>query len=245
MREPLNTLIYGSCVARDVLRVVPEAFELSRYIARQSWVSAFSPPVPVPDLSKLASSFQRRSIEGDFGSTAAPLIRRHSETTDVMLMDLASDRHGIVEVDGSYVSLTPEHRRAFGGIMPGGKVIHFGTDRHFSLFSLSAERAKATIEDAGLQEQSFILKFQFTERTVDGEPVPAGRRTPTEDNGLFLRYYDELARLGFNFSTLPDELAVSTSEHRWGAASDHFVDAAYQWWAKDVTARVTAKAPRP
>jgi hypothetical protein len=239
MAETLRTLVYGSCVARDVLRVVPEPFSLNGYIARQCWVSAFSSPVQIPDISALTSRFQIRALEGDFRSNAVEQINQHAPRTDLMLIDLASDRHGAVALDGGHVSLTPEHRRAFGGVVKGGKRVPFGSDAHYGMFRRAATGAKNAFEAAGLWDKTFVLRFLFTEHTSSGGTVPRERTTPAEDNAHFARYYDALADLGFQFSDLPDRLAVSTDDHVWGAGSDHFIDEAYLWWANDVTSRVT------
>jgi hypothetical protein len=237
MSEPYRTVIWGSCVARDVLRVVPRPFTLNDYIARQCWLSAHSRSVPVPDLSTISSRFQVRALEGDFRSSAMGRIEHHAPATDLLLIDLASDRHGAVAVGDGYVSLTPEHRRAFGGMMPGGKRIPFGSDKHFSAFRRAAAGIRDAIVSAGLWDQTFVLRFRFTDRTINGDPVPPERTTPAEDNARIEPYYDVLERLGYQFSVLPDELGASTHDHAWGAGSDHFVDEAYQWWADDVTSR--------
>ena len=42
----LNSLIYGSCVSRDLARIDAGNFLTGYYVARQSWISAWSTPCP-------------------------------------------------------------------------------------------------------------------------------------------------------------------------------------------------------
>lgn len=242
MPRPLRTLIYGSCVARDVVRVVPEPFELVRYVARQSWVSAYWPASTVPDVSHLQSAFQRRAISGDFGSTAPRLLRRLSSQVDLVLIDIASDRHGVMRIGRGFVSLTPDHRRAFDGpFAPDGEFIPFGTDQHLALFTEAATRAAASLQSEGTLGRAVVLAFPFTDRLDTGGAVAKEKVAVSTLNALYQPYYSALAERGFHILRLPQELAVSTADHTWGPGVDHFADPAPVWWASQLLASGVAR----
>lgn len=229
---PIRTLIYGSCVSRDVLRIAPEPFQLTGYIARQSWISAFTTPVPSPDLSHVASAFQARNLDGDFRSTARQLMRRHSEATDVLLIDIASDRHGVAQYGDGYVSLTPDHKRAFGGMIRGGRRVPFASPRHLGLFSAAVKRGSGALGRLGLMEKALVLRAPFTDVTTTGVPMKGG--SVTKLNAQYEPYYEVLAAAGLEIVDLPAELAVADPGHTWGLAPDHYADPAYQWWAERI-----------
>lgn len=231
-------------MARDIVRLVPEPFALVRYIARQSWVSAYSPSLPVPDLEHVQSAFQRRAIAGDFGSTAPRLLRRMSTDVDRVLVDIASERHGVMRVGRGFVSLTPDHHRAFNGpYEPGGEVIAFGSEEHVDLFTAAVGRAAAALRSEGTLDRVVVLRFPFADRLETGEPVVRDRMAPPTLNALVQPYYTAFAEHGFSTLRLPDELAVSSADHLWGPAVDHFAEAAPLWWAgRLVGERRVAKA---
>ena len=238
---PLRTAIYGSCVARDVLRVVPDPFEVTGYIARQSWVSAFTPPVKAPDLSHVKSAFQARNIRGDFESNAGERLTRLAAESDIVLIDIASDRHGVAAYEGGYVSLTPDHRRAFKGIVPGGRMIPFGSDEHLTLFRSSMMRAAELLLDLDVLDKTYILEAPFTDRTVTGEPMVGFGETAEEINVKYKPYYNVLGAGGFQLLPLPEELAVADHQHQWGPGQDHYADPAYHWWAEQIEARARGR----
>lgn len=226
---PIQTFIHGSCVARDVIRVVPDPFRLRGYVARQTIASGFTKPATVPDLSHIHSAFQRRALEGDFSSDVATQIRAEARRTDIVLIDIASDRHGLAAIGGGYASTTPDHIRAFGGVVPGGRRIRFGTDRHLDLFRAGAERAARTLDRYSLR--SLVLGFDFTQQMSDGSTYETSGMPADEINALYEPYYRLLEQTGFEISWLPTEHTLIDPDHKWGPGLDHFIEPAYQWWA--------------
>lgn len=234
--QPIRTLIYGSCVARDVVRVVPEPFDVTGYIARQSWVSAFTAPVPAPELPHIKSGFQARNVRGDFESNAGERIRGLSEDADVLLVDIASDRHGAVAYGNGYASFTPDHRRAFGGIVPGGSHVPFGSGEHRELFTTAVQRGAEVLSELDLFEKTLVLGVPFTDRTTTGEPMTVSRETAASINAKYEPYYEAFSAAGFRIAELPSALAVADPHHEWGPGQDHYADPAYHWWADQISA---------
>lgn len=103
--------IYGSCVGRDIVRLLPGKYTLLHYAARQSWISAASLPLAKPDPVDLGP-FSKRSLVGDFTSNVPMLLRGISRKSDVILIDIATDRHGVYRVGSSYISNTGELKRS-------------------------------------------------------------------------------------------------------------------------------------
>lgn len=240
----IRTLVYGSCVGRDIPRVVTGKFELTGYIARQTWISAFTNPVEAPDLPRPGSNFQARSVKGDFESNARSAFRRLAADTDVLVIDIASDRHGAAAYQGGYVSLTPDHRRTFGGIVPGGQRIPFGSAKHRRLFATAVRRGVASLDKIGLLDRTVVLEAPFTDRTITGEPMPGPRESADRINEAYVPYYDALRAAGLPTLRLPDELAVADLGHEWGPGQDHYAERAYHWWADRLTEWVTASTAR-
>lgn len=211
-----------------MLRVVPEPFEEVDYIARQSWVSAFTDPIPAPDLSHMTSELRARNVRGDFESDAR---ERLAAKSDIVLLDIASELNGAGAYRGGYVSLTPDHRRAFGRIIPGAEAIPFGSEEHFKLFRAAGMRLAELLFHLDIFDRTFVLTAPFTDRTTTGEPLSGVQETAEAINAKIRRYYQFLWAAGFQVLALPEELAVADPDHEWGPGQDHYTDDAYRWWA--------------
>lgn len=232
MRNQL--FIYGSCVSRDIVRVTSGRFGVVHYVARQSWISAAGSSLPYPRNVEL-SNFSARSLRGDFASNLNYLLRKDGPRSDVIVMDLASDRHGVYPVDGGYVSNTGELKRS--GVLKSldhGELIEFGSREHRRLFRSAAGKIKRVLESRGLFGRVLVLYVPFAgvAREVGAEVPLARGLTAPEVNREYRYYYKVLESLGFTLTPEPPaSMVVTTNEHKWGIAQDHYVDELYLWWA--------------
>lgn len=271
-------MIYGSCVARDIVRIVPGRFGIVHYAARQSWVSAASKPLKRPQNVELGVSsarstfadflpnirstirnyvarqgwvsaaskplkrpqnvelgaFSTRSIIGDFQSNIPAIIRKFGDKADVILIDIASDRHGVYPVGDSFISNTGELRRSkLLRTLDHGPLVEFGTPEHQRLFKLAVAKVKRTLVSAGVFDRVLVLNVQFAGKSNDGTPMPLARgMTSTEVNSKYEYYYQVFEHYGFRVVPEPPaELQIANSDHKWGLQQDHFIDPLYHWWA--------------
>ncbi len=227
-----SVLILGSCVSRDLVATSQGRLRTLSYVARQSWISAFSPPSPTPPHQSLESKFQIRNLEGDWASSAPSEFRSRARLADKVLLDLVDERDGVyVTKPGRFVTNSAELRRS--GWLPrahGLRLVPFGSDEHFQLWEEAAAQMHCLLGELGLAERSTLLATPFTDYADDGE-VPRHANTPAEEwNRLFTRYYDTARRLGFTVVQLPQHLARSTTRHTWGPAPYHYVPEAYRFW---------------
>src|SRR5690606_29154368 len=90
-----------------------DRFEVVAYIARQSLLSAGrDASAHLPDGLEIDSDFQRRMMTGDFAGNLAGRLAEAAPTTDVLLWDLADERHGVhVFEDGSVVTRSIDNVR--------------------------------------------------------------------------------------------------------------------------------------
>lgn len=231
----LDIAVYGSCVARDVVRVASESLELRSYFARSSWISATNPAVDIPGAeSALSSAFQQRMLENDFSSSA--LRRAVNTQSDVLVLDLVDERLGVYPVNrGGYLTWLNElNHSGWLKCVPHGPLIEFGTDEHFSLFKSSAQIVSSTVE----LEKTVLLRFNFAEASREGQAVPETKGKPAKWwNEQYARYYDAAADEGIAVIEVPSELCVSTEQHLWGIAQYHFVNEFYEWVSLELARR--------
>ncbi|MDQ0678107.1 hypothetical protein QFZ30_001489 [Arthrobacter pascens] len=232
-----NIFIYGGCVTRDAFEHL-EGHTLLDYVARQSLISAASAGTDLLGTGTLASAFQNRSLDGDIKSTLLPKLRRRAADADLVLMDLLSERLGVLALaDGSYVTNSRELRTSgrLGDLKP--KQIAFGTDRHFNLWQRAVRQLMRNLSAGNLTNKVLVIETPWATLTDTGEDVTTFRGIPAaEANTLYLRYYDHLRTLGLRAARIPEHLAVSSLTHKWGPGSYHYADPAYHWMREQINA---------
>jgi hypothetical protein len=229
--------VYGGCVTRDAFEHMKDEHGLGQYVARQSLISAASAPLININTDVLTTNFQHRSVKGDLHSSLHPLIIDQGPTTDLFLFDILSERLGVYRVPGKrYITKSVElSKTGLTKTIPGGAVtIRFGTDEHYALWKLAADKFIRKLKLAGIFDRTLLFEAPWTDVTDTGAPVPRYRNIDADTaNTRYTRYYAFLRKRGVRTSTIPSELAVSSEKHKWGPAPYHYVDEAYLWMKQE------------
>jgi len=236
----VRVTVYGSCVARDTVDLAgAEHFDVVAYIARQSLLSADHDASPrFPAEVEIASEFQRRMMTGDFAGNLEERLAEAAPETDVVLWDLADERHGVhLFDDGSVVTRSidivrlPEVLSA----IEGARHIPFGTDEHFELWSPRAEHLRDVLTRLGLFDRTVVLQVPWALVTTDGRSTPWSMGTSAKEANLaYHRYYERLRQLGFRMLELQPLGVLADPDHRWGLAAFHYTQDVYE----EITRRV-------
>ncbi len=231
MTERTSVLIYGSCVARDTYELMQDGRPRAAYVARQSLISAFSAPTAVRPGTPLASPFQQRMLEGDLGSSLRATVRQHAAATAVLLVDLVDERNGVFRLeDGAWVTNTTELRRSdvLRRTSHSG-LVGLGSDRHTDLWRRSLDRFVALLEEHDLTRRTAVIEAPFATSTAEGDPVPPFEGVGADEwNDRYAPYYAAVRAAGLATVRIPDDLVLSTRDHRWGVAPYHYVEGAYR-----------------
>ena len=238
---PLNGLIYGSCVSRDLARIDDQRFTAGYYLARQSWISGYAPPRPVPAVA-LKSRFQTRMVEGDFGSTArAVLASTRPASFDVVMLDLIDERLGVIPYEGSWITRSNELEKT--KLVPDStleQAVPFGSAEHFAMWDEAAAQVREALSPH--LSKTFVLAARFADRTAEGNDLRPFRGEPADVwNRRYNRYYDRLADLGFAVIDQPVELVIASEAHMWGATPFHYTDDAYFALGDAIAARLSTR----
>lgn len=229
-----RVFIYGSCVTRDAEPWFREyGFEMVRYIARQSLISAFhKAKVAEYDLSPVDSPFQRRMIKGDISSNLRSEIKKTDP--DLIVWDICDERGGVKKAPtGGFISSITNHTKR--GIHPGpfGKNLPFGDDRHFIMWERALSQFLTTLNALGLDHKIVLNATPWALRDETGKDLGDVPRTFNENAE---RYIAAAEAVGVLVARVPQEHAVARSDHKWGPAPFHFVDGTYRAQLEAITA---------
>ncbi|MFC7877385.1 DUF6270 domain-containing protein [Isoptericola sp. NPDC057391] len=236
-----RVFIYGSCVSRDTFEHFdPEQFELIRYVARQSALSAYTRPVTLVEPPVLESSFQQRMVSGDYASDLQTLIPELASVTDLVLVDLTDERLGAyILPDGSVVTRSVElvQSGAESRLPAGSQHIAFGSDQHFHYWSSAISAVGELFRQHMPRAAVVLLDVPWADRSESGTPVPASfGMTAADVNPLLRHYTKEAARaLGAELVTVPDGIVSSSANHPWGDAPFHYSRLVYRTLTEQIT----------
>lgn len=232
--RPLNTFVYGSCVARDTIDTMePGALTLAGYVARQSLISAMHPADPsLVQGAGLASRFQRRMLEGDAGSNLFDLLSEAARNTDLVLCDLTDERLGVYELaDSSYLTRSVELIRSGleADIRAKGRWLAFGTDEHFSLWQAALGAFTQRLDTLGLRERTLFLLVPWASVDTTGSGVAPSFGTSAHDaNAQYGRYNSAvMAAFPDQVISLSEDEVRTDPQHRWGPSPFHYAPSTY------------------
>lgn len=189
----IRTFIYGSCVSRDTFEFVPpDQFVLTKYVARQSLISAMTPARPQPlHPTPTLGAFQRRSLESDWGSGLMPTLRSQLKRVELLLWDLCDERLGVYEFDdGTFCTRSVD--LIGSGVedtaAAGAQLHEFGTVEHFRLWTRSMAAFAAEMADCGLP--IILIAPDWAITALDGTATPTSfGLTATRANEIYPAYY--------------------------------------------------------
>ncbi|GAA4283365.1 DUF6270 domain-containing protein [Brevibacterium daeguense] len=166
--------IFGSCVSRDTCEYISGPI-VEAYVARQSAIVSLQPVGEATFSSdSLDSPFQAKMYEGDQRGDAVQ--RLIGAEPDVILIDLVDERRGVWQFpDGSFLTNSVEaSRTGMESRAPelGARLIEFGTDEHFSLWSRAFDSQVQELADAGLLATSVLLDIEWA-AALSGHPYPS------------------------------------------------------------------------
>lgn len=224
LAEVARTLVYGSeALALDCVRLEPERFHVSRFVSRQSVISAMSRKVNISPTVNTGAS-ERRALDDAAGSLAM-WVRLERNDTDLVVWDVSDERFGVERCgEGAYRTCTPDYFPFSDQLaaFASREYIAFGTDEHFDLFRLAAARFVALLNAVGLGSRTIVLAPELAYRDTSGmacldvEVVERMR----EQFRRYYRYLHEVCELPIIL--LPGETVRVDAEHKWGPAPFHF-----------------------
>lgn len=240
--------MYGSCVTRDGLPAFEaKGVRLSRYVARQSIISAMAGDHALSeyvDKVSLASKFQREALIGDLSGSLLPELRQGLPESSYLIMDLVEERNG-VWIDSLGKRATNSLELNQSGVLEhwdsGRRLISFGSDEHFELWSASISAFVSEVMVLGAGHRASFIKARWATEGIEGDSFPfnTSKLDPSRMNAHSQRYFDYIEQMTpFHLLEVPKELCLTTRRHQWGIAPYHYVPEFYNSIASATVRRI-------
>ncbi|SDS19464.1 hypothetical protein SAMN04489860_1010 [Paraoerskovia marina] len=240
MRTPIRTFIYGSCVSRDTFEYLGDGFTLVDYVARQSLISAMTPPwAGDAPRAGFDSKFQQRMLHGDKNSNLIRRIARAKPANiDLLLWDITDERLGTwCGPDGSHLTRTVELLRTDAPERLSAKypLRHFGSSEHFAEWLSAVELFVGHLRSAGLLARVVPIAVPWATHNELGHATPTSfGMDASEFNMLAQPYLAAIAHL----VPIPATTVVTpraSSTHQWSEAPFHYTEADYRSLAEQIS----------
>lgn len=233
MSQSVKVLILGSCVSRDIFRVMEdEDCKLAAYYGRSSFASAFC-PAKVKDTwsSNITSAFQARMVSADLNKKWPGIVR--NTEFDVLLVDLIDERFHLGGFsNGALCTLSNELRSSgFDRKVARARGIQTGSDEHYELWTRGWTSFIELLDSLGKKQCVLLNVVKWAEAASDGS-VPAWGYTPEQISAanLYLEKLYSRAAVDLDYSQIMrvgSECLVGDLEHKWGVAPFHYVGSYY------------------
>lgn len=181
-------------------------------------------------------------VENDFRSTAKQvLLSTRPKTFDTILLDLIDERLGVLSLSGTWITNSNELQKGWRGRTE--ETVDFGTDKHFALWTESAQKVSDALSPHASKTFVIAAKFAQNYRLQDGSlgklPLFRGVEASTW-NQRYERYYEALDGLGFQLVPHEPDNVLADEKHMWGPTPFHYVDAAYYQFGRDIRMRLAS-----
>lgn len=232
--DVVRVLVYGSCVARDTIEFAAAgSVDLRGYVARQSLISVDNDAsAHLPASMTVSSKFQERMIRSDFSGRLLDRVDAMAVELDVLLWDLADERHGVYRFpDGSVSTRSIDTMRIpeLEAQFREAELLPFGTSEHLSMWTQCAQAFAKRLRSLELFDRTVVLEVPWAVLTTEGKPSPWSMGVRAKDaNKHYQPYYAALRELGFRAVELPEALVLADPQHRWGLAPFHYSPAVYR-----------------
>lgn len=231
--------IVGSCVTRDIWRVVGQEFK-GKYFARTSFISMMSPPVHV-DIAdiKLDSDFQRDTVLADASRTALQWIMENKP--DKLIIDFIDERFDVFDISGTYLVRSVELLESglVERVFPTARLIDRMSAECTELWQRATAEFVEFMQNHSPSTKIILHKARWSSEYTDGVAVASfgdkmvlmGREISLADYNAMNEGYFRIAELVFDDIVsveAPPHLQMASKTHAWGISPVHYVDEYYQ-----------------
>jgi hypothetical protein len=224
--------IIGSCVTRDIFRILEKDHLVGKYSARSSLISRVSPPLKVGFDSKLVSlnsNWQQKMVKQDFEKTGICLDEFYE---GILIIDFIDERLKLLRIGDTFVTESTELLKLdLESILQPNEILSRGSHQDFDLW-LTACNKFTEIIPKQIRDKTILHKAFWANQYIEN-----GQIKNFEDhkkieffNNNLLYYYDTFQSIYKPGTTIEIESKkrLADANHRWNLAAFHYVPEYYK-----------------
>lgn len=219
--------IFGSCVSRDIFRIVTGSYEFN-YYARTSLISAVSAPLPINESDiQLGSAFQRKMVVQDFQKDFMESTNQFKP--DIVIIDFIDERFDLFKYNNAYVTRTNEFVNGkVETLYTFEQVPRFQESTH-ELWEQSCEMFVKKLLEVVPEDKIYLHEAYWAEGFLDGDGITLFENQDEilRNNEMLARYYSHFKKLCPG-ATIVSADRVSDVNHVWGKSPMHFTEDYYK-----------------
>ena len=225
--------IIGSCVTRDIFRVLEKNNLVGQYAARSSLISRVSPPVEICldyNLVNLNSNWQRRMVQQDFDKTGVHLDKYRQ---GILIIDFIDERLKLWKIGNSFVTQSTELVRLnLKQVLKPQKTLSRGSPEDLKLWTDACQKFTAIMPES-IRNKTILHQAFWADSYIEN-----GQNKKFDNidqisffNQLLNEYYEIFASIysPAKIIEVKSDLIVADASHQWKLAPFHYV---HEYYAK-------------
>lgn len=216
----MNVFILGSCVTRDIFRVVGEGAVVD-YYARTTVKSMLSEPLEVGEI-ELQSEFQKRIVRRDFEKTLFADLAAFE--FDYFIVDFIDERFEILRHDNRYVTRSAEFVNAkLETLYPFEKVVKSMDD-----WKADAKKFVDRLLSIVPKEKVILHEAYWANKYIENDEIKEyPNQSNIDRNNEVLKQYYAYFRELTSCSVIHQPDFIGDAKHTWGLTPFHYTDSYY------------------
>jgi hypothetical protein len=221
----IKIFILGSCVTRDIFRVVDKC-QVVDYYARTTLCSLMSQPLEIKDIN-LVSEFQRKMIRRDFEKTFFEDTKKAD--FDFLIVDLIDERFNILQCGKSLITKSSEFVNSGLETLYDFVKIYKGTNEFNDAWKRDAQLFSNKLQSIVPVEKIIIHEAYWAKQyTVDGKLKEYPNQNSIDcNNKILLEYYQTLKQF-IPAKVVKNKEFIGDAKHMWGLTPFHYTQDYYE-----------------
>jgi hypothetical protein len=224
--------IIGSCVTRDIFRVLKKDHLVGQYAARSSLISRVSPPLKISldsNLVSLNSNWQRKMVSQDFDKTG---ICPDKYDKDILIIDFVDERLNLWKIGNTYITQSTELVKLdIKKMLKPDAVLSRGSQEDFDLWVIACHKFAEIIPEK-IKKKTILHKAFWANQYLRNDQIEnfEDQEQINFFNQKLLYYYDTFQSIYKPEKTIEiksDQL-IADANHKWNLAPFHYTHEYYK-----------------
>jgi len=220
----VNVFILGSCVTRDIFRVVGKE-KVVDYFARTTLISLMSHPLPIEEIN-LNSEFQKRIVKRDFDKNFFEELKKAN--FDFLIIDFIDERFNVLKYSDSYITRSSEFVNAGLDDSYDFEPVNKNTDEYKDNWKKAADLFIKKLKTIVPNEKVILHEAYWAQEYIDNNEIKSfDNQKYIQSNNEMLKEYYQYFKESMPLKVVKADSLYADVNHVWGLSPFHYTDEYY------------------